>query len=69
MIHDLVNKGTPQTIKIDDWDIEKNTLIHTTLTHNGKKEKVILQFVSQQKEIEFDFWFREGERKLKVYSE
>jgi len=32
VIHDIVNKGTPQTIKIDDWNIQKNTLIHTTLT-------------------------------------
>lgn len=32
VIHDVVNKGTPQTIKIDDWNIQKNTLIHTTLT-------------------------------------
>jgi len=45
VIHDLVNKGTPQKIKIDDWTIQKNTLIHTTLNSNGKKEKVVLQFV------------------------
>lgn len=69
VIHDLINKGTPQTIKIDDWDIQKNTLIHTTLTTNGKKEKTVLQFIGANKEIEYDFWFRQGERKLKVYSE
>lgn len=69
MIHDLVNQGSSQTIKIEDWDVQKNTLIHTTLTSNGKKEKTVLQFIGQNKEIEYEFWFREGERKLKVYSE
>lgn len=69
VINDLVNKGASQTIKIDDWDIQKNTLIHTTLSINGKKEKAVLQFIGAHKEIEYDFWFREGERKLKVYSE
>lgn len=70
MIHDLVNTSAqPKSISIDSWEIEKETLIHTTLTSQGKKEKTVLQFLGVNKEVGFDFWFREGERHLKVYSE
>ena len=70
LIHDLVNtSAAPKTVKIDSWNIEKETLIHTTLSSNGKSDKTVLQFLGANKEIGYDFWFREGERHLKVYSE
>jgi len=53
VIHDLVNQGKVQTIQIEDWEVEKNTLIKTTFNQNGKKQKNVLQFIGDTKEIDY----------------
>lgn len=61
--------AAPTKIKVENLDMEKNTLIHADITINGKKMHKICQFVGASREIDYNFYYKEQDRKLTIYSE
>lgn len=61
--------GESKQFGINSFSIEKNTLIDVKVTHLGELQHRTFQFRGTEAELDYHFYYKEANRKMRVYSE
>jgi len=60
-----VSSGSSSELKMDNFEFEHNSLISMDLAHG----KEVIQFVGQQHDLKFDFYYKGGQVNTMIYDE